>query len=190
MTDDDGPLLTKNRAGSEHCSSCCNDGWVYDGTSKHGTEQCAPCPFCEQGRRNELLHYGLTGYWQGRVPDLEQLCRCREKPAPPDQETIERFQASLEAAQRQMVGLSREALTDAMSRVTPASAGPCDDCGATAERVRFGSFDLCDGCVRVRLATQARIERAARIMRGDDDVPPPGHHPGHTTEGGTSADRG
>lgn len=191
--EDDGPLVTKNRTGTEHCRTCCNTGWASVGTSAAGTEQMAPCPFCEEGRRMELAHYPLPGYWQGRLPKVEQLCRCGEKIAPPDQGTLERFRAMLEAAGRQVVGLSPEAMRSAMEKVSPTTSGRCDDCGAEAERVRFGSFQVCDSCVRMRLAAQAAIERSAAAMRDrrGDDVPLAqfnGSVP--TTEGGTSADPG
>lgn len=185
---DEEPLTTKNRTAREHCRTCCNTGWALVGTSAGGTDQMAPCPFCEEGRRMELAHYTLPGYWQGRAPLVTPLCRCGEKPAPPNQAAIEEMTARLAQSTREAV--DADVLNRVMREARFAGTGPCGDCGQVADRIAFGTFDLCDRCVRARLAAQARMDAAVRVMRsGDDDlrgdVPPAGLNPPHTTtEGG------
>lgn len=78
--------ITKNVSTNEHCRSCCDSpGWVFVGWSGDGTEQMAPCPFCELGKSLEYGPLGSKrwpdGFWQGQSPSgLSSPCRCDAKP--------------------------------------------------------------------------------------------------------------
>lgn len=65
----------QNMTSDRVCHSCDNDslGWVQVGWGKSGTDQMAPCPFCEAGRVIEFPSkgvgpWGRDGFWRGRDP--------------------------------------------------------------------------------------------------------------------------
>lgn len=91
----------QNVSGHGHCEYCCGTGnqpdhvsrspggWVFVGYSGVGTDQLAPCPYCEAGWIVEFPEkgkgpWGFEGYWRGReTAGLEKTCRCSEKPLSP-----------------------------------------------------------------------------------------------------------
>lgn len=70
------------------CGWCGNDGIVFVGWSRCGTDQMAPCPYCEVGFRAEFGKrvdgrgaWGSDGYWRGRqTGGLERLGRYEPLP--------------------------------------------------------------------------------------------------------------
>ena len=53
------------------CDLCSDTGMVIVGTSKAGTDQMAPCPGCDRGKKLEFPGekngpWGSLGFWKGR----------------------------------------------------------------------------------------------------------------------------
>lgn len=101
---------TQNVSQDEHCRYCCGTGvksgmgWVFVGWSGVGTEQLAPCPFCEAGFAVEFPEggkgpWGADGFWQGRsTAGVEPTCECDVERVPGTPEQIERLRIAMGAA--------------------------------------------------------------------------------------------
>lgn len=66
------PVATSQAQPSQAlCGVCLDDGWVCIGANEVGTDQSAPCPSCERGKRLDGPHtrreWGPDGFWKGRL---------------------------------------------------------------------------------------------------------------------------